>query len=137
MARLVRTASAMKLPYDCSKCPAYCCSYDEIELKALDIKRLAKHFDLDRETFLARYSKRGDRLPVLRHRRDDLFGSVCTFLDRDTRRCTVYEARPEVCRTYPDRPRCGYFDFLAWERDFQGDDSSLPLSSESWTPAKA
>jgi Fe-S-cluster containining protein len=120
--------------YDCSKCPAYCCSYDQIELKELDIRRLAKHLDLDREVFLKRYTKQGDELPILRHHKDKLFGSTCVFLDSKTRRCTVYEARPNVCRTYPDRPRCGYYDFLSWERDFQDDETSLPLSSESWRP---
>lgn len=120
--------------YDCSKCPAYCCSYDQIELKELDIRRLAKHLDLDREVFLKRYTKQGDELPILRHHKDKLFGSACVFLDSKTRRCTVYDARPNVCRTYPDRPRCGYYDFLSWERDFQDDETSLPLSSESWRP---
>ena len=120
--------------YDCSKCPAYCCSYDQIELKELDIRRLAKHLDLDRDVFLKRYTKQGDELPILRHHKDKLFGSTCVFLDSKTRRCTVYDARPNVCRTYPDRPRCGYYDFLSWERDFQDDETSLPLSSESWRP---
>src|SRR6266702_597015 len=123
MAHNVRTASAMHPTYDCAKCPAYCCSYDEIELKELDIRRLAKHLDLDRETFLRRYTKRGNELSILRHHRDKLYGSACVFLDSNTRRCTVYEVRPNVCRTYPDRPRCGYFDFLSWERDFQDDES--------------
>ena len=124
----------MHLAYDCAKCPAYCCSYDEIELQEMDIRRLAKHLDLDRDAFLKRYAKRGDKLPVLRHHRDTLFGSVCVFLDSKTRQCTVYDARPNVCRTYPDRPRCGYYDFLSWERDFQDDESSLPLSKETWSP---
>ena len=121
-------------PYDCSKCPAYCCSYQDIELKERDISRLMKHLELDRETFMRRFTKSGDVLPVLRHHRDDVFDSVCVFLDRQTRRCTVYEARPNVCRTYPDRPRCGYYDFLTWERDFQGDETSLPLTRKSWSP---
>ncbi len=120
--------------YDCSKCPAYCCSYDQIELKELDIRRLAKHLDLDREVFLKRYTKQGDELPILRHHKDKLYGSTCVFLDSKTRRCTVYEARPNVCRTYPDRPRCGYYDFLSWEREFQDDETALPLSSQSWRP---
>ena len=124
----------MRPTYDCTKCPAYCCSYDEIELKEMDIRRLTKHLDLDRDVFMKRYTKRGDELPILRHHRDPLFGSVCVFFDSKTRQCTVYEARPNVCRTYPDRPRCGYYDFLSWERDFQDDESSLPLSKETWSP---
>jgi len=123
--------------YDCSKCPAYCCSYDEIELKERDIIRLAKHLRLDGNTFMERYTKLGKAYPVLRHHRDEIFGSVCVFLDRETRRCTVYDARPGVCRDYPDRPRCGYWDFLSWEREFQNDEESLPLSRLNWTPASS
>ena len=33
--------------YDCSKCPAYCCSYDEISVTDRDVNRLARHFDLE------------------------------------------------------------------------------------------
>ena len=66
-------------PYDCSKCPAYCCSYQDIELKERDISRLMKHLELDRETFMRRFTKSGDVLPVLRHHRDDIFDSVCVF----------------------------------------------------------
>ena len=31
--------------FDCMKCSAYCCSYDHIEVRKADVKRLAKHFD--------------------------------------------------------------------------------------------
>lgn len=120
--------------YDCAQCPAYCCSYEEIELKETDIRRLAKDLDLDRGVFLKRYTKREGELTILRHHRDKLFGSVCVFLDSKTRQCTVYDARPDVCRTYPDRPRCGYYDFLSWERDFQNDETALPLSKQTWRP---
>jgi len=33
----------------------------------------------------------------------------------------VYEARPAVCREYPDGIRCGYFEFLMFEREHQDD----------------
>lgn len=34
----------------------------------------------------------------------------CNFLDPLTRRCTVYEKRPQVCRFFPERmgPRLGF-----------------------------
>ena len=43
------------------------------------------------------------------------------LLDQEKRRCTVYEARPGVCRKYPDSNRCGYYDFLKFEREAQDD----------------
>jgi Fe-S-cluster containining protein len=117
----------MPTAYDSSKCPAYCCSYDRISVRKSDIARLAKHFHIDPDTAQERFTKMREGERVLRHQKDNIYGSVCMFLDTKTRRCTVYDARPGVCHEYPDRPRCGYFDFLAWEREFQEDDDFVPL----------
>ena len=113
--------------YDCAKCPAYCCSYDRIVVNKWDLKRLARHFGIDPETAQRRFTKRVEGEQVLRHQRDKIFGSICMFLDVKTRRCTIYEARPGVCHEYPDRPRCGYYDFLRWERNHQDDQEFIPL----------
>lgn len=113
--------------YDCLKCPAYCCSYERIEVTKRDINRLAKHFQVDPETAKRRFTKLREGEQVLRHQKDKIYGSVCMFLDTKTRRCTIYDARPGVCHEYPDQPRCGYYDFLSWERAFQEDEDFVPL----------
>ncbi len=113
--------------YDCLKCPAYCCSYDRIIVEKRDLKRLAKHFEIDEETAEQRFTKTVEGERVLRHQKDEIYGSVCAFLDTKTRQCTVYEARPGVCHEYPDRPRCGYYDFLRWERSHQEDEDFIPM----------
>ena len=120
-------ALAAKPLYDCAKCPAYCCSYERIAVNKWDVKRLATHFDIDAETALRRFTKVVSGEPVLRHQKDTIYGSVCMFLDTQKRRCTIYHARPGVCREYPDRPRCGYYDFLRWERSHQDDPKFVPL----------
>jgi Fe-S-cluster containining protein len=117
----------MPAQYDCAKCPAYCCSYDRIVVTKRDVKRLAKHFELDFDTALLRFTKVVEGEQVLRHQKDPFYGTVCTFLDPHTRRCTIYDARPAVCHEYPDHPRCGYFDFLKFERRHQGDPDFVPL----------
>ena len=117
----------VKLHYDCTKCPAYCCSYESIGVTGRDVKRLARHFGIDAETAERRFTKMKDGDRVLRHQKDAIYGSVCMFLDTKTRRCTIYDARPEVCHEYPDRARCGYYDFLRWERTFQDDPDFVPL----------
>src|ERR1700694_3134619 len=113
----------VRVAYSCLKCPAYCCTYAEIEVTARDIARLARHFNIDHSQAEARYtkSKAGEGIRLLRHRKDDVFESACMMLDQEKRRCTVYEARPAVCRAYPEASRCGYYDFLKFERDQQGD----------------
>ena len=109
--------------YHCQKCPGYCCSYPEIEITKRDIERLARHFDIDFDRAAERFTKYDVKQGafMLRHRRDHIFESTCTFFDQDKRRCTVYEARPGVCRKYPDSSRCGYYEFLKFEREQQGD----------------
>ncbi|MHB0969556.1 MAG: YkgJ family cysteine cluster protein [Thermoanaerobaculia bacterium] len=119
------------LCYDCSKCPAYCCSYDEIPVNDRDMARIAGHFGLDFETAEKKYTKTNDEgLRYMRHRKDDVFASVCQFLDKKTRSCGIYEARPGICRKYPEFTRCGYYDFLRWERRQQGDDEFIPMIRE-------
>ena len=117
---------SLRVLFNCSKCPAFCCSYERIEITRKDIQRLAVHFALTYEEAEKRFTKIARRSRVLRHHKDHIFESVCAFLDSDTRRCTIYEARPGVCRTYPESVRCGYYDFLASERRRQGDEEFIP-----------
>ena len=110
--------------YDCHKCPAYCCSYPLIEINKRDIARLARHFGLSYKQAETRFTKydRGEKSRALRHQKDRHFKSICMFLNTRTRQCTIYDARPGVCRAYPDGARCGYYEFLTFEREQQGDD---------------
>ena len=120
----VRTSS-----YSCHKCPAFCCTYTDIEVTQRDIERLARHFGIDSERAGERFTKVDRKgVPLLRHRKDSIFDSACMFLDQEKRRCTVYEARPGVCRKYPDTSRCGYYEFLKFERVQQGDDKYVALT---------
>ena len=114
--------------YNCSKCPAYCCSiYERVQVTKRDIRRLANHFDVDYETAQQRYTttRQGER--ILRRKADPIFGKACMFLDPVVRRCTIYEGRPSTCRVFPARTRCAYYDLLRFERSQQGDDTVLPL----------
>ena len=124
-AYFLRALDMTKPAYDCSKCPAYCCSYPQIEVSKADIARLARHSGVSEAVAEERYTKleREDQVRVLRHREDEHFTSVCMFLDRKERRCTVYESRPATCRGYPYGSRCGYFEFLKFEREHQADES--------------
>src|SRR3546814_16093298 len=71
-----------------------------------------------------------DKRPrVLRHQDDEHFGSICAFFDTDKRRCTIYEARPEICRESPGRKRCGYYAFLKFERDAQEDPDYVDITT--------
>jgi Fe-S-cluster containining protein len=118
------------MSFDCSKCPGYCCSHQRIAVSEHDIRRLASHFAISeraaRKRFTYRYQAEGVDEQILRHHNDAIFTSVCRFFDRDTRRCTVYAARPNVCRKYPYGNACGYYKFLKFERDFHDDPEFVP-----------
>lgn len=109
--------------YDCFNCPSYCCSYPRIAVTRRDIQRLARHHLLEEDEARERFTKPGcnDRERVLRHQDDQVFGSVCRFLDLESRRCTIHPARPAICRKHPGAPTCGYYVFLMAERGYQDD----------------
>lgn len=123
-----------EVKYDCSKCPGYCCSYPRIIVTKEDIERLAGHFNVSfdeakkRFTQAYRYESKEEKIKeqILRHRKDDVYKSTCQFLDPVKRRCTVYQARPAVCREYPNGKTCGYYQFLKFERKQQGDKEFVP-----------
>lgn len=109
--------------FDCQKCPAFCCTYPQTPVTAKDLRRLARHLSIDVEAAGRKYTKRGPKpgQRILKHRSDNAFLTACHFLDSATRSCTIYQARPAACRSYPGTPRCGYYDFLSAERRRQED----------------
>jgi uncharacterized protein len=120
----------MTTRFNCATCPGYCCSHPRIAVSDYDIARLAKHFGISerdaRERFTYRYQTKDADEQILRHQKDHVYKTVCRFFDTEARRCTVYEARPNVCRRYPYGNQCGYYDFLKFERAHQGDDEFIP-----------
>jgi Fe-S-cluster containining protein len=108
--------------YDCKKCPGYCCSYPIITVTQRDLERLAQHLGLseaecEKKHTMARYGRKR----IMRRKKDEHYGKICKFFDTDKRRCTIYEGRPAICREYPGKTNCGYYDFLQFERTAQND----------------
>ncbi len=117
-----------RVHFDCTKCPAFCCSiYERVGVTKRDIKRLAKHFGVNAETATKRYTRMNSGERVLRRTPDRIFDRACMFLDRETRGCSVYHARPAICREYPGRTRCHYYEILQFERRQQDDPTVVPL----------
>jgi len=121
--------------YDCSKCPGYCCSYPQIGLVKADVARLAKHFGVTFEEAERKYTRSdfGHKW-ILRRKKDQHYGKICRFFDTKKRNCSIYHARPKICRTYPNEAQCGYWDFLAWERKHQEDPEYVATTDNSLWP---
>ena len=86
------------LRFECSRC-GRCCTGDPGTVLVSDpeIARLAALGGFTERRFREDYTRAlGDRRVVLRERED----GACVFFDA-RQGCTVYEARPRQCRTYP------------------------------------
>jgi Fe-S-cluster containining protein len=108
--------------YNCAKCPGYCCSYPIISVGKYDCERLGKHFGISAEEAERRFTKSAHgHKRILRRKKDEHYGMICRFFDQVKRCCGIYPARPGVCRSFPGAGRCGYYDFLSFERRTQRD----------------
>lgn len=125
----------MAQSYDCSQCPGYCCSYPVIPVTKRDVQRLAKALDMTEARVESRFTRSAHgHKRILKRKPDSIFGRICRFFDIEARQCTVYAARPAICRSFPRRARCGYYDFLSFERETQGDPDHIALTnSGDWT----
>jgi Fe-S-cluster containining protein len=75
----------------CTGAPGY------VWVREEDIERLAAHLGLDVDAFERRYVRRvGIRKSLIEYSDGD-----CVFFDPQKRNCSVYEARPLQCRTWP------------------------------------
>jgi Fe-S-cluster containining protein len=85
------------LAFACTRC-GHCCTGAPgfVWVDGDEIARLAGPMDLTPEAFAAKFVRRvGHRLSLIEHRNGD-----CVFWDRASG-CTVYEGRPDQCRTWP------------------------------------
>ena len=103
-----------------------------ISLTKFDVERLARHFGLTPEAAEKRFTKAAHgHKRIMRRKKDEHFGMTCQFFHAEERRCTIYAARPAVCRSYPGSARCGYYDFLAFERRAQRDPEFVALTDHT------
>jgi len=86
------------LQFECQPECGRCCSrhdeYAYVYLEGDDVARLAAHFGMTRAAFRQQWTRKDDGYTVLK-----IDGPGCPFLDGT--RCTVYQARPIQCGTFP------------------------------------
>ncbi len=82
---------------DCTKC-ANCCKKIPPDLRKDDIRRISKHLKVSEAVFSETYLKRSEE-------GENIINVLpCPFLDQN--KCSIYDIRPETCRSYPhlDKP---------------------------------
>jgi len=106
----------------CDRCVASCCTMpleikladlvrmelvDPFEAEHDDIKQIAKR--LTKMGIVSRFNNKYGLFTMARRASGD-----CTYLDAQSRRCTIYDKRPQTCRSHPQvGPRPGYCAFKA------------------------
>ena len=99
---------AAGLHFECTQC-GNCCTGPPgtVWFDAQEATRMAEVLGVDEKTFYRRYARRVDRRWSLKEN-DTPHGYDCVFLDRETvpgkAICSVYDARPTQCRTWPFWP---------------------------------
>ena len=102
----------------CESCAANCCTMP-LEVQLPDLVRLGLVDPFEVENVEARLiARRLLKMRLIDHYnpKHNIFtmarraGGDCQFLDARTRRCTVYEQRPETCRLHPQKksPKPGF-----------------------------
>jgi hypothetical protein len=110
MAEDVKPWFSEGLRFKCTGCGKCCTgSPGYVFLSPADLERLANHFLLSTDAFAAKYTyKVDDRLSLI----DQPDSGSCIFLK--DKQCTVYEARPVQCRTFP-----WWIQFLETREDWE------------------
>ena len=100
----------------CADCMAGCCRLP-VEVRLTDLVRLGVIDEFTAGEPLKSIGKQLMKAGIIQHLslRDGIFtltqhsSGDCLYLDRVTRRCTVYDKRPETCRRHPQvGPRPGF-----------------------------
>ena len=86
---------------DCTRC-ANCCKTMPPGVTDEDVERIAAHLGMSREAFVAAYLEVDKEEGGYRMR-----AVPCPFLGADDR-CTIYEVRPEDCRSVPHTDKEGF-----------------------------
>jgi len=91
---------AKGLNFSCKRCSA-CCRYEAgfVYLCEKDMERLAEHLEMDKSGFIKTYCRwvadtQGEEVLSLKEK----YNFDCIFWKSG---CTVYQARPLQCRTFP------------------------------------
>jgi len=86
------------LRFECTQCGG-CCSGDPgvVWVDQEELKSIAQFTGLTETELRLRHTRSEGKQVTLTERPN----GDCTFLDKETRGCTIYSVRPKQCRTWP------------------------------------
>ena len=89
-------------PLACQECEGRCCTGESgyIWLNPKEMENIANLLELKFDEFTSRYVKKvGYKYSLIEKKNGDNY--ECIFFDSKLKRCSIYEARPKQCRTFP------------------------------------
>ena len=89
-------------PSACNDCSARCCTGDSgyIYVSKIEIKAIAKLLKMDEKSFVEKYLfKKMYKYSIKERKNGDSY--ECVFYDASSNGCSIYEARPNQCKTFP------------------------------------
>jgi len=92
-------------PKACDTCNGICCNGEKgfIWVNKEEIKAIAAFLDLDTQIFIDTYlRKKAYRYSIKELKTGENY--ACLFFDKEKNGCSIYDVRPEQCRTYPFWP---------------------------------
>lgn len=90
-------------PQGCHSCLGNCCIGESgnIWINKEEIKRLAEHLHMSEASVVSTFlEKRGYKYSI-KEEQLSKENFACIFFDCEKRQCSIYEARPTQCRTFP------------------------------------
>jgi len=87
----------------CASCEGNCCIGESgyIWITVDEIEKLSQHLKLSVDKLFENYLiKYGYRFSI-KEKQISQNNFACIFFDTDIKRCTIYEARPSQCKTFP------------------------------------
>lgn len=100
------------LPFDCTGCGKCCQTKGDVYLNQNETNNAAKLLNISNDEFKRKFSSReikskvrnDEHWIVLKQKEDSNGLQGCVFLDEETKSCSIYDARPLQCSTYPFWP---------------------------------
>lgn len=90
-------------PSSCDSCAGNCCIGESgyIWINPKERENLAKHLDLSVEDLASKYLRKVGYKYSIKEKQLEENNYACMFFDLDKKQCSVYEARPIQCKTFP------------------------------------
>ena len=123
--RAKRISDDVSSRIDCTQC-GNCCRAYEVTLRSKDVHRLATHLNFQTGDFVRAYLKKDFQGEFVFKQKP------CAFLKKNS--CSVYEARPSVCRSYPHFGKAGLLNEI-WR--WLGDAANCPIVYHTFEQLKA